>query len=104
MRIINGVKKDDTSVLVDRKILEDSRLDYRTRGLLITIIGLNKGSDIEVADLLKFVQVDREESMLNDTKSAVRTSLEILEDFGYLVKISGTGRLDYAVNQNPVRE
>lgn len=101
MKIFNGNKVDDQSVVINKKVLEDACLDYRTRGLLVTLIGLPNGSEIEISELVNRVDRDRDDEMLKDTKAAVRTCLEYLEMLGYLQKVSGTKGLDYAINQTP---
>lgn len=63
--------------IIPYNILTDSRLSMKTRGLLVTMLGLPPGWDYSVLGLTK---------ILPDGRRAIGSALQELEEFGYLVR------------------
>lgn len=110
-KLINVVK--ETFSVIPNEIFTDKRLDYKSKGLLCTLLSLPNGWNFSVAGLVGLVtslkqngEVD--EKFKGDGKKAVTASLKRLELLGYLERIqtkSPNGKFtgyDYKINIPPL--
>ena len=90
---------------IPNEVFNDKNLDYRSRGILCTLLSLPDGWNFSVAGLVAIVNGAEEE---NEKKSAVMVSIQKLERLGYLerLQIKDTRGLysgyDYKINIPPI--
>ena len=78
--------------VIPNEVFEDKRLDYRTRGLLCTIMTRTEDWKFSVSSLAELV-IPRDnngnviERLKGVGKGAIRTSILKLEELGYLKRI-----------------
>jgi hypothetical protein len=84
MSIIRIKKKEHPYVQVDKRVLEDSRLSWRAKGILVYLLTKPDGWTVKVADIW---------GKGTEGRNAVQACLEELRVIGYaqLVAIVGTG-------------
>lgn len=112
MKLINIYRERFT--VVPNEVLFDKRLDYRSRGILTTLLCLPDGWDFSVLGLVALVtgeenkDVSNTEPQRGEGKAAIRASLLYLEKLGYLERIQTkndkglfTG-YDYKINIPPL--
>lgn len=103
-KLINIIKNKYS--VVPQEVFTDRRLDYRSRGILATLISLPNGWNFSIPGLVALVQSDS--SGRGEGKDAVRASLQYLEKLGYLRRIqthddNGTFiGYDYQINIPPI--
>ena len=99
MSIIRIKKKEHPYVQVDKRVLEDSRLSWRAKGILVYLLTKPDGWTVKVADIWGKGQEGR---------GAVQACLKELEKHGYaqLVTIKGEGTTfagkEWQVNEEPI--
>lgn len=92
--------------VVPQEVFRDARLDFRSRGILATIVSLPSGWDFSIEGLSKLVcDSDRGEG-----RDAVKNAVQFLEKLGYLSRVrvqDEKGRFvgyDYQVNIPPLTD
>lgn len=99
MSIIRIKKKEHPYVQVDKRVLEDSRLSWRAKGILVYLLTKPDGWTVKVADIWGKGQEGR---------GAVQACLKELNKYGYaqLVTIKGDGTTfagkEWQVNEEPI--
>lgn len=105
-KLINIIK--DKYSVVPQEVFTDRRLDYRSRGILATLISLPNGWNFSIAGLVALVNDN--EHKRGEGKDAVRAALQYLEKLGYLRRIQShddNGMFvgyDYQINIPPLDE
>lgn len=101
-KLINVIR--DKYSVIPNEVIWDKRLDFRSRGLLTTIIALPNGWEFSIPGLVALVtETDRGEK-----KDAVRAAIHHLENLGYLERVpckDSKGQFsgyDYKINIPPV--
>ena len=84
MKLINVYK--DKFTVVANEIFWDKRLDYRSKGLLATLLALPDGWNFSVRGLEALVTPEDGEKK-GERKDTINTWLNKLENFGYLERI-----------------
>lgn len=82
MKLINVYK--DKFTVVANDVFYDRRLDYRSRGVLTTILSLPNGWDFSIPGLVALVTPEEDDNSRGEGKAAVRACLTYLEKLGYL--------------------
>lgn len=110
-KLINTVVKSYS--IVSNDIFTDRRLDYRSKGILCTLLSLPDGWDFSIPGLVELV-TPRDDlgnviaESKNEGKYAIREAIHRLEDLGYLERIQSKGNdgrfvgYDYKINIPPV--
>lgn len=102
MKLINIYR--DKFTIVPNEVLYDKRLDFRTRGVLATILSLPDGWNFSLQGLAELVNGDKRGEGLD----AIRATLKHLETLGYLERVhvkreNGTfSGWDYKINIPPI--
>ncbi|MCM1360136.1 MAG: hypothetical protein NC132_06475 [Corallococcus sp.] len=103
-KLINIIK--DKFSVIPLEVFKDKRLDYRSRGILATLISLPDGWNFSIPGLVALVKGDGR----GEGKDAVRASLQYLEKLGYLRRIQSHDEngaflgYDYQINIPPIQE
>lgn len=103
-KLINIIK--DQFSVVPQNVFTDKRLDYRSRGLLCTLLSLPTGWDFSVIGLSALVS--SEEEVRGEGKSAIISAIKHLEKLGYLERIQVKDErgcflgYDYKINIPPI--
>ena len=69
--------------VIPQEVFIDPRLDFRSRGVLATIVSLPSGWDFSIEGLSRIVA----ESERGEGRDAVKTSVQFLEKLGYLSRV-----------------
>lgn len=99
--------------VIPKEVFMDRRLDYRSRGVLCTLISLPNGWDFSVRALLDIVTPTDDEGAKiqqwkNEGDNAIRTVLHKLERLGYLERCQAKNErgkftgYDYKINIPPI--
>lgn len=80
-KLINVVKERYSTI--PNEVFQDKDLDYRSKGLLCTILSLPNGWEFSIPGLVGLVSPDKPNGR-SEKKDAVRTALHHLESLGYL--------------------
>ena len=110
-KLINVVK--DRYSVIPNEIFTDRRLDYRSKGVLGTLLSLPNGWDFSVRALLNLVTPTDDEGLKmgqwkNEGDKAIRATVHKLERLGYLERCltkDDQGRFtghDYKINIPPI--
>lgn len=109
-KLINVVQ--DRFSIIPNDVFMDRRLDYRSKGLLCTLLSLPNGWDFSIPGLVELVTPKENgkslEKQKGEGKDAVRAGLQRLEKLGYLERIlahSNSGKFvgyDYRINIPPI--
>ena len=101
-KLINVVQ--DKFSVIPKDVFMDRRLDYRSKGILCTLLSLPNGWEFSIPGLVTLVtETDRGEK-----KDAVRAAIQYSERLGYLQRISckdSKGQFagyDYKINIPPI--
>ncbi len=103
-KLINIIQ--DRYSVIPNEVFTDRRLDYRSRGVLCTLLSLPNGWDFSILGLAELVNPDVEEK--GEGKYAIRICLQKLEKLGYLQRIQSkndNGKYagyDYKINIPPL--
>lgn len=104
-KLINITKR--TYSVIPNEVFSDSRLDYRSRGLLCTLVSLPDGWDFSIPGLVELVKPEDGEYK-GEGKDAIRLIIQRLETLGYLERIpirKENGAFlgyDYKINIPPI--
>lgn len=108
-KLVNIVK--DRYSVVPQEVFTDKRLDYRSRGILATLISLPNGWDFSIAGLAALVNGGKEgDNKRGEGKDAIRAAVQYLEKLGYLRRLQSfneNGKFDgydYEINIPPLDE
>lgn len=98
MSVIRIQKRDSPYIMVDKSPLEDSRLSWKAKGILVYLIGKPNDWKVRIADLI---------SKSSDGRDSVYSGLEELVSYGYMTRqeVREKGKfmgLDYTVYETPV--
>lgn len=110
-KLINVVK--DRYSVIPNEIFTDRRLDYRSKGVLGTLLSLPNGWDFSVRALLNLVTPTDDEGVKmrqwkNEGRDAISSCLQKLEKLGYLKRIPVKNQqyqftgYDYEINIPPI--
>src|SRR5690625_4276659 len=97
--IIRTRKSENHFVMVDKYGINDDRLSWKAKGILVYLLSKPDDWTVIVADLIKRAK---------DGRDSVRSGLKELEEFGYLVKFQHRGEAgrfgeyEYIVYERPV--
>ncbi len=92
--------------VIPQEVFIDPRLDFRSRGVLATIVSLPSGWDFSIEGLSRIVA----ESERGEGRDAVKTSVQFLEKLGYLSRVRTQDEkghfsgYDYQVNIPPLTD
>lgn len=103
-KLINIVK--DTFSVIPNEVFNDKRLDFRSRGILCTLLSLPSGWDFSVQGLAALV-TSEDENYKGEKRDAIQVCLWRLEKLGYLERVQTFkgGRFagyDYKINIPPI--
>ncbi len=99
MAIIKICKQDHPFLIINQKCVQDSRLSWQARGMLIYLLSLPRDWEVIIADLINRAPSGRD---------AVYANLKELKEYGYIQHIrprDSSGRLskaEYMVFDTPV--
>lgn len=102
MKLINIYR--DKFTVVPNEVLFDKRLDFRSRGVLATILSLPDGWNFSIVGLAELVDADKR----GEGKDAIRAALQYLEQLGYIQRIQQFNErrqfvgYDYKINIPPL--
>ncbi len=82
-KLINIIQ--DRYSVIPNEVFTDRRLDYRSRGVLCTLLSLPNGWDFSTSGLASLVITDDDRK--GDGETAIRSCLQYLERLGYLQRI-----------------
>lgn len=105
MKLINIYR--DQYTVIPREVVFDKRLDYRSRGILTTLLALPDGWSFSVEGLAALVSSNNDAGR-GEKKSVINASLVYLQKLGYLERIQTKGEkgffngYDYKINIPPI--
>ena len=103
-KLINIIQ--DRYSVIPNEVFTDRRLDYRSRGVLGTLLSLPNGWDFSILGLAELVVSNTDEK--GEGKDAIRICLQKLEKLGYLQRIQSKDSegkyagYDYKINIPPL--
>lgn len=98
MSVIKIQKRESPYIMVDKGPLDDNRLSWKAKGILVYLVGKPNDWEVKVADLI---------NKSSDGRDSVYAGIEELIKLGYMTsqKVRDKGRfvrVDYTVYESPV--
>lgn len=85
-KLINVVQ--DKFSVIPKNVFTDHRLDYRSKGVLCTLLSLPNGWEFSIPGLVSLVtNNDQKVCSRGEKKDAVRAAIQYIEQLGYLQRI-----------------
>ncbi len=104
-KLINVIR--EKYAIIPSDVFTDKRLDYRSKGILCTLLSLPNGWDFSVRALVYLVTPKEEQNLKGEGDNAIRATIHKLEALGYLKRCQSrddSGKItswDYKINIPP---